>query len=27
VSGIKRFRGEFEALITGRRSSTVAVGV
>ena len=27
VSGIKRFRSEFEALITGRRSSTVAVGV
>ena len=27
VSGIKKFRGEFEALIAGRRSSTVAVGV
>ena len=26
VSGITKFRGEFEALIKGRRSSTVAVG-
>jgi NADH-quinone oxidoreductase subunit F len=26
TSGITKFRGEFEALITGRRSSTVAVG-
>ena len=26
TSGITRFRGEFEALIKGKRSSTVAVG-
>ncbi len=26
TSGIKKFRGEFEALITGRRTATVAVG-
>ena len=26
VSGIKKFRGEFEALITGKRTATVAVG-
>jgi len=27
TSGINKFRGEFEALIKGKRSSTVAVGV
>ncbi len=27
ISGINKFRGEFEALIKGKRSSTVAVGV
>jgi hypothetical protein len=26
TSGINKFRGEFEALIKGKRSSTVAVG-
>jgi NADH-quinone oxidoreductase subunit F len=26
TSGIKKFRGEFEALITGKRTATVAVG-
>ena len=27
VSGLKKFRHEFEALITGRRSSTVPMAV